>query len=338
MNNSLYRQIKKEYDIKRQIAIDKANTKKNNIYLSMPKLQELEDEKNKLAIKCARHVLNSNEITRQIELENLELKIAEYEKKIEKVLKENSYSKQDFLPEFECKICGDTGIIDKNKSVKYCSCFMQKLINQSYKQSNINKLQEENFDTFDIGYYSPKVDKEKYGIDKSPLENIETIKKLSKKFSQNIEDRDQKNLLFVGKTGLGKTFLANCIANEVIKNCGTVVYQTAPILMDTVMDYKFSYEKDEFAKQQYNNIFEVDLLIIDDLGTETMSNHKFTELFNIINTRLLNNKKIIISTNLTLNELYKEYDERVMSRLIGNFIICRFIGDDIRLKKKKISV
>ena len=156
-------------------------------------------------------------------------------------------------------------------------------------------------------------------------------------FVNNIDLPEQKNLLFVGNTGLGKTFLANCIAKKVLEMGKTVVYQTAPVLMDKVIEYKFSYDKDIYEKEQYNKIFYVDLLIIDDLGTETMSNNKFTELFNIINTRLLNNKKILISTNLTLNELYQQYDERVMSRLIGNFTICKFVGDDIRLKKKKIN-
>lgn len=107
--------------------------------------------------------------------------------------------------------------------------------------------------------------------------------------------------------------------------------------MDQILDYKFSYDKTESQKEKYNRIFNVDLLIIDDLGTETMNNNKFTELFNIINTRLLNNKKMVISTNLSLNDLYNRYDERILSRLIGNFTICKFIGEDIRLKKKKIK-
>ena len=144
-------------------------------------------------------------------------------------------------------------------------------------------------------------------------------------------------MLFIGNTGLGKTFLTNCIAGRLIKNNKSVVYQTAPVLMDKIIEYKFSSKKQDKDILDYKKIFDVDLLIIDDLGTESMNNVKFTELFNVINTRILNKKKILISTNLTLNELYKEYDERVMSRLIGNFIICKFIGDDIRLKKKKLS-
>jgi DNA replication protein DnaC len=104
-----------------------------------------------------------------------------------------------------------------------------------------------------------------------------------------------------------------------------------------IMDYKYSYDKKEFSKEQYNQIFDVDLLIIDDLGTEMKSDNKFTELFNIINTRQLKNKKIVISTNLTLTNIFEIYDKRTGSRLVGNFIICKFIGEDIRLMKKKIN-
>ena len=228
-------------------------------------------------------------------------------------------------------------LLKNGDMIEQCKCFKQALLNESYKQSNINKLEEENFETFDIGFYSNKRNKEKYGIEKSPLENIECIKNIALNFAKNIDLPETKNLLFVGNTGLGKTFLANAIAKEVLSQGKTVVYQTAPILMDKIIEYKFNFDKTANDKQEYNKIFDVDLLVVDDLGTETMSNNKFTELFNIINTRLLRNKKIVISTNLTLNELYKQYDERVMSRLIGNFTICKFIGEDIRLKKKRIN-
>ena len=79
------------------------------------------------------------------------------------------------------------------------------------------------------------------------------------------------------------------------------------------------------------------LLILDDLGTEAMNNAKFSELFNILNTRLLKDKKILISTNLTPQDIKREYEERIFSRFVGDFIICRFVGEDIRLLKKKLA-
>jgi len=128
----------------------------------------------------------------------------------------------------------------------------------------------------------------------------------------------------------GKTFLSNCIANEVLNMNKTVLYQTAPIMLDEIIDYRFNRNNGDI----YRDILSVDLLIIDDLGTESMNGMKLTELFNIINTRSLsNNTKTLISTNLSISELLKNYDERIFSRFAGNYNICRFFGDDIRLKK-----
>lgn len=337
MDSSIYREIKREYDLKRQIAMEKAKQVKKEIYEKYPILADIENEMNLLAIRTTKTILIADEITKQIEQENLELKLKRLEQKYQKELKKIGITKKDFEPKFACEMCKDTGVLLKNKNYTMCHCFSQAIIDATYKQVNMYQLEEENFDTFDLGFYSNQVDKQKYGIERSPRENIQMIRDISLDFARKIGDKMQKNLLFVGNTGLGKTFLANCIASEVIKQGKTVVYQTAPILMDKVIEYKFSYNKTGIEKEQYDKIFNVDLLIIDDLGTETMSNNKFTELFNIINTRLLKNKKMLISTNLTLKELYKEYDERVMSRLIGSFTICKFAGEDIRLKKKKLN-
>lgn len=337
MDNQVYKEILKQRDIKRQKKIDEAIIKKNEIYLKYPKLEEIEKKINLMALNITRNIVAGDEITREIEKENMKLKLRKLENEKQKLLDKIGVSKSDLEPDFDCKICNDTGIVTKDNITNYCTCFKQDVINYTYRQSNIIKLNEENFKTFDNCFYSNKADKQKYGIEKSPLENIEFIKNLSLEFCKNIKLESQKNLLFTGNTGLGKTFLSNCIAKEVIDMGLNVVYQTSPILMDQILDYKFSYDKTNAQKEKYNKIFTVDLLIIDDLGTETMNNNKFTELFNIINTRLLNNKKMVISTNLTLNDLYNRYDERILSRLIGNFIICKFIGDDIRLKKKKIK-
>lgn len=335
MDSEAYLKIKKEYDIKREKTIRQAEERKKAIYSKYPKLRKLEDEKNLLAIKIAKNILRANELNKQIEQENMQIKLTNIDKKIEHELKLNGINKNEFAPHYECDECHDTGIIDKEGETRYCHCFLQKVINETYKQTNISKIEEENFDTFDFGFYSNNVDYEKYGIKKSPRQNIENIKNIALEFVENVDNPNQKNLLFVGNTGLGKTFLANSIAKKILDNSKSVIYQTAPIFMDKIMEFKFSQGAD---KEQYYRIFDVDLLIIDDLGTETMTNNKYTELFNIINTRLLKNKKILISTNLTLNELYERYDERVISRLIGEFRICKFIGDDIRLKKKRLNV
>lgn len=105
-------------------------------------------------------------------------------------------------------------------------------------------------------------------------------------------------------------------------------------MLDNIIDCKFG--KNNVSKDFLNNVLNADLLIIDDLGTESINNIKFTELFNIINTRILNNKKTIISTNLSIQNLFSIYDERIVSRIVGYYNICKFFGDDIRFKIRNI--
>ncbi len=212
------------------------------------------------------------------------------------------------------------------------------MYNIQYNNSNIYDLENQNFSKFNINYYSDKTDTEKYKSKLSPRENIEKIRKICDKFIENFDYPNENNLLFCGNSGLGKTFLSSCIANEMIKKGKTVLYQTSPVMLDNIIDYKFGKSNNNIV----STINSVDLLIIDDLGTETKNNLKITELFNIINSRLLNQNntitKTIISTNLSLQELYNNYDERILSRIIGNYEACYFFGDDIRIKKKMANV
>lgn len=336
MNIEIYKEVERQYDIKRQNSEKKAKRNKQALMEEISKYQELEDKKNEIAITHAKTIISKNGVERQIAEENMQIKLNQIQKEIDNVLKNNGHNIAETRPTYECNKCNDTGRIYNEKGEEYCKCFVQKIVDKMYRQYNMLKIDEENFNTFDIGYYSDKVDKEKYKSDTSPRENILNIKKIAEKFCKNVTSDSQKNLLFVGNTGTGKTFISNCIAYDAIQRGYTVLYQTAPMLMDMLMDSKYSFDRKSEDKAIYRNIFDVDLLIIDDLGTETLNNTRFTELFNIINTRLLKSKKTIISTNLGLNELQNQYDERVISRLIGNYEIYKFIGDDIRLKKKKI--
>ena len=252
--------------------------------------------------------------------------------KLEKqnILKSNNLDENYLQPKYECPLCNDTGYIITDSSNTMCNCLKQELLNLEYNSSNLNKLDKENFSTFNLNKYSNEIDFNKYNVNISPQENMRNILKIVKNFIFNFDNPDEKNLLFTGNTGLGKTFLSNCIANEILNMNKTVLYQTAPIMLDTIIDYRFNRIDGDI----YKNILSVDLLIIDDLGTESINSMKFTELFNIINSRILsNNTKTLISTNLSVNELLKNYDERIFSRFAGNYNICKFFGDDIRLKK-----
>lgn len=132
--------------------------------------------------------------------------------------------------------------------------------------------------------------------------------------------------------------MSNCIANELLKKGKTVLYQTAPVLLETVVNDKMTKNKTTTQKEFYKNVLECDLLIIDDLGTEFLNSMLLSELFTIINTRILNlNSKVtktIISTNLNIEEIFKRYEERIGSRIAGFYDIYHFFGEDLRLKNK----
>ena len=329
MSNPTLKKLLSEYSKKKLQAELDLDSKLNKFYIKNPDFSNINDKINRISIEISKTIL-LNKNSEKLEKLNLELENLKKEK--QNLLKTLNIQDDFFKPDYSCKLCEDTGyLIDNNSTM--CTCLKQKLLDIQYNKSNISSLKTENFDNFNIDLFSNQIDEKKYNSNISPKENLEKIKKLSINFIENFNDPKQKNLLFTGNTGLGKTYLTNCIANELLKQGKTVLYQTAPVMLDAILDYRFG-KNNEF---NYNDLLNVDLLIIDDLGTESSNNMKFSELFNILNTRLLNQNnhvtKTIISTNLSLNHLFKTYDERIFSRLVGYYDICKFFGEDLRYKK-----
>lgn len=322
-----------QYDKKRIQEEYSAQTRKQELYQKYPKLQNIDDKLSLLAISTTKALISNNDKNLLQEL-NSNIKSLKSEK--DQILKKLNISEDYFKPQYECSLCKDTGYItNSDYSVSMCNCLKQRLYNEQYNKANISNLDTQNFENFSDLLYSDKPDEDKYKTSLSPRENINQIKNICFKFIENFEDKNQKNLLFTGNTGLGKTFLSSAIANEILKKGKNVLYQTASVMLDSIIDYRFGKNN---SSNILKSILEVDLLIIDDLGTENPNNLKTSELFNIINTRLLNQNKItktIISTNLNLRNLYSNYDERIVSRFIGNYDICYFFGDDIRFKNIK---
>ena len=334
MTDTILKNILLQYHQKKITAELEAERRKQEIYEKIPKLQVLDDKLTSCAIETTKSLIHHND---KALLEELNENINTLKKEKNKILKANHISEDYFEPHYECSICKDSGYItNKDYTTSMCSCLKQKLYDEQYNKSNISNLDTQNFNHFSDLFYSDKVEEDKYHTKVSPRENINLIKDICIQFIENFDSKDQKNLLFTGNTGLGKTFLSSCIANEMIKKGKNVLYQTAPVMLDSIIDYRFGKPN---STNILDSILNVDLLIIDDLGTECINNMKFTEIFNIINTRLLNQNKItktIISTNLSLKNLYSNYDERIVSRIVGNYDICYFFGEDIRFKKRTI--
>ena len=212
-------------------------------------------------------------------------------------------------------------------------CFKQAIADLIYEGSNIKSiLERENFSKFSFKYYSDDYIDESIGL--SPLSNMQKIVASCKSFIRHF-DKKRENLLLLGNTGVGKTFLANCIAKELLDRGYTVIYLTAFRLFDILEKYKFGKEAENTlaAANQFEYILDCDMLIIDDLGTELSNSFTTSQLYLIINERLLRQKSTLISTNLSLDNLNNNYSERIYSRIISNYCIRRIVGEDIRLQK-----
>ena len=334
MYNYILASLLSDYEQKKRKAELDFEYKKNLLYKKYPRLKEIEDELNSVAISETKKILLGSTSS----LKNLHEKLEELRKEKNTLIQENNIPKEFLQPSYECNLCKDTGYIKSGTSATVmCSCLKQKLIDISYNKSNISNLKKENFQKFNENLFSENI-LENFQI--SPRQNIINIKEKCIDFINNFDNLDTHNLLFIGNTGLGKTFMSNCIANELIKRGKTVFYQTSPVLLETIIDNKFNRYKDISKDNFYKNVLESDLLIIDDLGTECLNSMKLSELFTILNTRLLNlnNKstKTIISTNLDIDNIFNNYEERIGSRIAGFYDIYYFFGDDLRIKQRSM--
>ena len=325
-----------EYEQKRRNAELDADLRKAKLYKSFPQIEQIDNNINILTINKTKNILINNiEQNKAIEKRINDLKLEK-----DRIVKNNNIDLSVINPVYECKICNDTGyILKENKKTQMCSCLKQRIFNISYNKSNLSNIKNDSFKNFNYNLFSDEVNLQKYKQKISPRKNIENIKKASLEFINNFDNPETKNLLFCGNTGLGKTFMSNAISVELLKKGKTVLYQTAPVLLETVIDNKFNKYKNANVNNFYNDVLEADLLIIDDLGTECLNSMKLSELFTILNTRILNlnNKvtKTIISTNLNIQQIFKTYEERIGSRIAGYYDIYYFFGEDLRLKKRK---
>ncbi|MHB8061481.1 MAG: ATP-binding protein [Ruminiclostridium sp.] len=348
MNRDIHNIIAREYERRQKLSADIAEQRKAELYSRIPHLLEIDDQINQLGIKYNRLILfskgNAPALLAQLD-ENINSLSAE---KIN-LLEKHGIDTESFKLQYQCDKCCDTGYVrdtsgyagdsgsyvNNSPGSKRCSCYKQQIISHLFTKSNISLTGNECFENFSELLYPDEVDPAKYGIAISPRENICIIKNTCLKFTKSIDDTNQKNLFFSGRTGVGKTFLSFCIARELLNQGRTVLYLTAPMLFDIITEYKMkAFKEDNFNDDRYQSIFSVELLIIDDLGTEPLSDARYAELLNILNTRQARDAmyacKTIISTNMGPKKLFELYTERITSRIVGYFDRLVLAGKDIR--------
>lgn len=280
--------------------------KKNFVYSKIPQIRSYNSEISAILKSSLGDEVSSEELIKRV---------AELLKKKNKLLVENGFESDALENVYNCKKCNDEGFIDG----KVCECYEKILRDEAYKLSNLEeKTKTQNFGTYNINVFSEP-------------EKMRVIYEYSLKFCKE-EKNIKNNLCFLGNQGTGKTFLSSCIAKNFLDNKKSVLYLTSVKLSDILDNKKFSKKSDEEAEDYIDFIRECDLLIIDDLGTECSMPYSQSQIFDILETRTLSNKRNLISTNLSLEELATKYSSRFTSRLIENFQILFFGEEDIRLK------
>lgn len=298
------------------------------VYARVPEIQRMDDTMRRQMTELVRltisHPADLKERLAALEKDNLDIQVRRAE-----LLVENGWSVEYLDDIYSCPKCRDSGVYEG----RVCSC-LEKLYNKELTKELGTLLQhgDESFARFDLNYYDAAPVN---GV--SPRETMTMVLGACRKFADNFP-AVSANLLFQGGTGLGKTYLSACIARVVAAKGYSVCYDSAAAALEAFEVQKFSRdpEASEAANARVRRMLDCDLMILDDLGTEMVSSISTSALYTLLNTRLVNGNKIIISTNCSDEELQKKYTPQIYSRIKGEFLRLPFVGRDIRLIRKGV--
>ena len=324
LSNSQYDAIMREYGRQQIENHHKLEERRQEIYARLPVVRQLEAEIAERSVACAKKLLEGDKSV----LDRLKEDLKDLREQKSLIIRAAGYPDDYLELHYRCPDCRDTGLIDGRK----CHCFLQAQMKLLHAQSNLEDvLERENFNALSYEYYDDTEILPQLGIT-----NAAYMRRVVAGCREFVRDFDKKhdNLLFTGSTGVGKTFLTNCIARELMDDFHSVIYLTASDLFGVFSRNKFDYDNAEDMKDMYRFILDCDLLIIDDLGTELNNSFTSSQLFYCINERMNMSRSTIISTNLTLARLRDSYTDRVTSRIMSGYRIIPLYGGDIRLLKK----
>lgn len=300
------------------------NRRRSKVYSELPRVRQIDQELRDTMLGVVARALKKGGDPAS-ELEAIQSRNLSLQEERARVLRGGGYPSNYIDDNPKCDKCGDTGF----HMGRRCSCLMdiyKKL--QSEELSSLLKLGEETFESFSLECY-----------DNIKLVKGETAREIMKSnfdichtYANKFGDTS-RNLLLVGGTGLGKTFLSTCIAKVVSEKGYSVVYDTAGGIFSKFEEEKFHRAYDEYSDSGTERYLKTDLLIMDDLGTEMITTFTVSTLYNLINSRLISGEKTIISSNLSTAEMREKYSGQIMSRLEGEYILLPFYGDDIRRMK-----
>ena len=298
-----------------------AAARQAELYAAYPRLREIDRAlRQSMAKTVAAAFRKGEDPTAAIALIRAENQALQRER--EWILEANDLEESALEPTVICPKCGGSGYL----GAVMCEC-LQELCRQEQKKELSSLLGgRETFEGFRLDYYSTEPDPN-FGV--SPRQLMQMTFNHCRRYAREFSCKSP-SLLFTGGPGLGKTFLSACIARTVADSGYSVVYDTAGKLFSDFEAVKFGGDRSDLTKKY----LACDLLIIDDLGTEMTTQFTQSVLYQVINTRLMEEKPVIISTNLTDELLRQRYAPPIASRLLGAYQVCQFLGSDIRQRRR----
>lgn len=337
------KEIEKEYETRRRAADRLSQERREEIYKQIPEICVIDRTINTLGILIGYSAMKRRPpvpIAKDLpetyflmgaEQLNTEIEILQEKKK--DILQRSGYPADYMIDVYLCNICHDRGLISVAGTYQNCSCRKKLLADKLKKAAGI--FPEDVFEKFDSNLYPAAVDPIKYGISISPKTQMEAVYKRCVRFAEHFTEKNINNMVFVGNSGLGKTFLGNCIMNELTDRGISCLYMPATSLFKP---FAPGFYGQESAAELADFIMSCEFLLIDDLGSEKQTGARYGELLEILNTRAMRGRtslcKTVVTTNLTPANLFSYYGERVASRILGAYDILKFAGEDIRLKQK----
>lgn len=324
LSNSQYNAIMRIYNQRQFQDKYEQDRRVGEVYERLPQIRQIDEAISTQAVACARRLLDGDLKAKEV----LKRQLEDLREQKTVLLAAYGYEPDYMEMRYHCSECQDTGYVDGKK----CRCFKKEEIRLLYSQSNIeNVLAKENFSSFTFDYYDNKEVIPQIGM--TIADYMKQVYGWCREYVEGFKSKGG-NLIFTGSTGVGKTFLTNCIAKALIDEYQSVIYLSANDLFDIFSRNKFHYETEEEMRDMYQYILDCDLLIIDDLGTELNNSFVSSQLFYCINERLIRKKGTIISTNLSMDMLRDTYSDRISSRIISQYSIIPLYGGDIRTKKR----
>lgn len=320
LTNSQYEAIMRGYERRRDTNRSRLAERQKEIYNGISGYEELADSVGTLSVDAARMLLSGDDDA----LSRLHDSLDQISRRQKKLLRDAGYPDDYLEPVYDCPDCRDTGYMTgADGRTEKCHCFRRQEVALLYDQSNIREIiSRENFSTLSYDYYQ--------GDD---LLHFRSAVSACHNFIENFKE-DYHNLFFYGTVGTGKSFLSGCIANELIDRGYSVIYFSSLNLFECLAYYSFDSREKARLHSFYEDLYGCDLLVIDDLGTETTNAFINSQLFACLNERQLRRNATIISTNLNLGELQARYSDRIFSRLTSNFKFYKLAGTDIRIARR----